>query len=610
MRGPGRGACDRTPGRRSTRAWSRRAVLSARRIPPGISVRLVRAALPLSRTWRFRHPDDPGRPYRPLLKHEIHACWHEHLLPLTCLLAGQELATLASRDRDGEIVSRILRRLGYDVARGSSTRGGSGGFRQLARFCAAGRGVILTGDGPRGPRRALKEGTARIAKLTEGTVTVVGVAASSGWRLPSWDRFLVPAPGATVFVSLEAVVADDAPGTGEIQAALRREVARCEQAAREARWSRPPRVVRSGNGEPGAGSLWPGRGTPVRRSLELRLRGQWRRPRAAFALRGLARIYGGVHEGRDRLYGLGLLRTHSVGIPVISVGGVTIGGSGKTPLAACIARTLREAGHRPAILARGYADELQLLAHEAPGATIRGHPDRLRSGRRAAAEGATVAIVDDGFQHRRLCRDLELLVLDRDALRRTNGARLPAGPFRELWGRAVVRADAIIVAGREAWTDELSRFDGELRARIGRLAPGVPVATGAFGHGPPEAVNAGARGWSGSPAPRVALTGIMKPNLFFAQAGAACASVRERFALRDHGIPSRQERAAVLQAAGRGGVLTTRKDISRLRPLFDEGLPIWVLPETLTWKAGWDDVKSLILDAASGRKHRDARAEG
>lgn len=561
-------------------------MLSARRIPLGLAVRLVRAALPVSRTWRFRHPGDPGRPYRPRLTHEIHACWHEHLLPLTCLLAGQELATLASRDRDGEIVSRVLRRLGYDVARGSSTRGGSAGFRQLARSFASGRGVILTGDGPRGPRRSLKEGTARIAALTESSVTVVGVAATSGLRLPSWDRFVIPAPGATVFVSLAPVGEGDAPDTGDIQAALQREVVRCEQAARETR-----RI-------------------PVRRSLELHLRNQWRRPRPALPLRGLARIYGGLHDGRHRLYDLGILATHSAGIPVVSVGGVTAGGSGKTPLAARIARTLREAGHRPAILARGYVDELELLAHEAPGASIRGHPDRLRSGRRAAAEGATVAIIDDGFQHRRLFRDRDLLVLDRDALRRTNRERLPAGPFRERWERAVVRADAILITGREPWTAELSRFDAELRVRCGNLAPGVPVATGVFGHGPLEAASAGARGWLGSPAPRLALTGIMKPNLFFAQAGAACASVRERLALSDHGTPSPRERTAAIRAAGRGGVLTTRKDLSRLRPFFDPGLPIWVLPETLTWKAGWEDVRRLILDAASGRQDRDPAAGG
>ena len=573
-----------------------------------MAVRLVRAALPISRTWRFRHPDDPHRPYRPLLKHGVHACWHEHLLPLTCLFAGQNLATLASHDRDGEIISRLLRRLGYDVARGSSTRGGSAGFRQLTRAFAAGRGVILTGDGPRGPRRSLKEGTARMAALTDSPVTVVGVAASSGSRLRSWDRFLIPAPGSTVFVSPAPVAPCAAPGTGDIHAALQREVARCEQAAREARWSDPPGIERQKRASPGERRLRLAPVTRVPRPLEIRLRDQWRRPRAGLPARAIARAYGGLHDGRHRLYDLGLLGTHSAGIPIISVGGVTAGGSGKTPLSAFIARTLQEVGHRPAILARGYADELELLADEAPGASIRGHRDRLRSGRRAAAEGATVAILDDGFQHRRLLRDLDLLILDRDALRRTNRARLPAGPFREDWERAVARADAILSTGRERWTTDVFRFDSELRDRLEQLAPGVPVATAVFGHGPPEAASAGARGWSGPPAPRLALTGIMKPNLFFAQAGAECASVREQLALSDHGIPTPRERAVATEAAGRGGVLTTRKDLPRLRPLFDPALPIWILPETLEWKAGWEDVRLLIVERASKPTTRDAEA--
>lgn len=576
-------------------------MLSARRIPVGLAVRLVRAALPISRTWRFRHADDPGRPYRPLLRHEVHACWHEHLLPLACLFAGQELATLASRDRDGEIVARVLQGLGYAVARGSSTRGGSSGFRQLARSFESGRGVILTGDGPRGPRRSLKEGTARIAQLTDSPVTVVGVAASSAMRLRSWDRFLIPAAGSTVFVSLGQVGVGNAADTEQIEAALGRHVARCGQVAREARRARPPRVVRRGRGSPRDRPSRPPRGTAVRRSLESGLRREWRRPRAAWPLRAIAQAYGALHEGRDGLYDLGVLTTHSAGIPVISVGGVTAGGSGKTPLAARIVRTLQEAGHRPAILAHAYDDELGLLGQEAPKASIWGHSDRVRTGRRAAAQGASVAILDDGFQHRRLFRDLDIVLLDRDALRRTNGALLPAGPFRERWERAVGRADAIISTGREEWTADIARFDADLRTRLEALAPAVPVATAAFGYGPIEAASEGARGWSGPPAPGIALTGIMKPNLFFAQARAACPSVRERLALGDHGLPSVRERTAAVEAAGRGGVLTTRKDLLRLRPLFDPGLPIWVLSETLTWKAGWEDVRRLILNAASSR---------
>ena len=568
--------------------------MNARRIPPGAAVGLLRAALPISRTWRFRHPGDPARPYRPVLAHEVHACWHEHLLPLACLFAGQHLATLASRDHDGEIVARLLRRMGYDVARGSSTRGGRTGFRQLARAFEAGCGVILTGDGPRGPRRSLKEGTARLAGHAGSGVTVVGVAASAGWHLSSWDRFVIPAPGATVFVSLAPADSRGRTETANIEAALQREVARCEQAAREARGAGLPGIVRRG---PHSGS-GPGGGA-ARRAVEGRIRTLWRRPRPALALRPAARAFGFAHDARHRLYDRRLLATRDADIPVISVGGVTVGGSGKTPFSALIARLLGEAGHTAAILTRGHADELALLADLAPDAQLWGHPDRARSARRAAARGATAAVLDDGFQHRRLARDLDILLLDRDALRRTNGARLPAGPFRERWEWAATRADATIRTGREPWTPEVARFDEELRARLGHLAPGAPAASLAFEAGPVEPANEMAHAWTGAPAPRVALTGIMKPNLFFAQARTRCSSLRREVAVVDHGVPAARDLPSLAAAAGRGGILTTRKDLVRLRPLFDPRLPIWVLGETIIWKGGWEDVRRLILDVAS-----------
>ncbi|WP_419948653.1 tetraacyldisaccharide 4'-kinase [Candidatus Palauibacter sp.] len=579
--------------------------MNARRIPVGAAVGLLRTVLPVCRTWRFRHPDDPGRPYRPVLAHEIHACWHEHLLPLAWLFAGQNVATLASRDRDGEIISRLLRRMGYDVARGSSTRGGQTGFRQLARSLEGGLGVILTGDGPRGPRRSLKEGTARLADHGRSAASVVGVAASAGWRLSSWDRFLIPAPGATVFVSLASAGPVARVNRAQIEAALDREVARCEQAAREMRWARPPRIVRpglvDGRTDPVRGARGSRRAGTAASALENRIRAAWRRARPNPALGAAARVFGFAHDARHRLYDLRLLAVRGAGIPVISVGGVTAGGSGKTPLSALIARTLGEAGHRPAILAGGYADELALLADETEGTSIWGHPDRVRTARRARAEGATVAILDDGFQHRRLRRDLDVLLLDRDALRRTNGARLPAGPFRERWEWAVSRADAIISTGREPWTADVARFDRDLRDRLDALAPGVPTASAAFGTGPPRPANESAHDWDGSPAPGLALTGIMKPNLFFARACARCPSVREKRALGDHGVPGPGERATLVRAAGPGGILTTRKDLHRLRPFLGAGPPIWVLPETIIWKAGWEEVRGVILQVASSR---------
>ena len=535
-------------------------------------------------------------PFRPRLgRNELYACWHEHLLPLAWLFAGQGGVTLASRDRDGEVVARVLAGLGYRAARGSSGRGGDRGFRELARALAGGGGVILTGDGPRGPRRSLKAGAARLAARAGSRASVIGVASSAGWRLPSWDRFLIPAPGATVFVSL-ANAGSPQPRSGraaatslhdQLQSALARETGRCEQLARQQR--------RSG-------------AAAASRAIERRIRAQWRRARPSAPLRSMARAYGLAHDGRHRLYDYGALPAHKAGLPVISVGGATAGGSGKTPLAAHIAQLLADEGHMPAIITPGYADELDMLARQVPQALVLGHANRLRLARRAARAGRTVVVLDDGFQHRRLHRDLDLLLLDRDALRRTNGARLPAGPFRERWAWAAGRADAIIFTGREPWSEEVASFDGELRKHLGRLGVSVPVATLHFEAGSPEPGNGPARAWHGPPAPGLAVTGIMKPNLFYSRARQLCPSLRSVLALPDHGAPTAAECAELTERAGRGGALVTHKDLSRLEPLIEanskqspagEPLPVWVLPERIRWREGRAQVRELILAAAA-----------
>ncbi|MDX1579539.1 MAG: tetraacyldisaccharide 4'-kinase, partial [Gemmatimonadota bacterium] len=242
-------------------------------------------------------------------------------------------------------------------------------------------------------------------------------------------------------------------------------------------------------------------------------------------------------------------------------------------------------GHRVAILTRGYRDELILHKRRRPAAAVWGHPDRTRIARRAAAEGATVALLDDGFQHRRLHRDLDIVALDRDALRRTNRRALPAGPFRETWSSALERADAVVLTGREPWNDDVRGFDDRLREEIARAFPQLAVASLSLDASGPRPANARARARRGPVAPSVALTGIMKPNLFFDQARARCPTVTSRVALPDHGMPTRAERSAVIAAAGKGGVLITEKDLPRLAAVFDE-VPLWVLSERLVWHRG------------------------
>lgn len=193
-------------------------------------------------TWRFR-PADGGDATVPLvdgrLRPAVYALWHEHLLPLAVLHSGFGAAALASRHRDGEILARVLGSLGYRPVRGSSSRGGAAGLREMIREGRRGRPLAFTPDGPRGPARRPKPGAVLAAAATRLPIVPVAAAASRGWRLGSWDRFLVPAPFATVFVSHGAPLAVPAPGEAldvsawceRLGRALERETRRCEARA-------------------------------------------------------------------------------------------------------------------------------------------------------------------------------------------------------------------------------------------------------------------------------------------------------------------------------------------------------------------------------------------
>lgn len=228
------------------------------RIPPGAGALAAGAvARVLSLTWRWRlalpEGDDAGgggwrrvRPPVPL-EPRIYALWHEHLLPLAVLHRGQGAVALVSRHRDGEILARVLGGLGYGAARGSSTRGGGSGLREMIRAGRSGRTLAFTPDGPRGPARTCKPGVVRAARATGLPVVPAAAAASTGRRLRSWDGFLVPAPAATVYVAHgPPVVVDGRPQAGpggragpgpepwcrRLERAVEEQRRRCEAAAR------------------------------------------------------------------------------------------------------------------------------------------------------------------------------------------------------------------------------------------------------------------------------------------------------------------------------------------------------------------------------------------
>ena len=134
---------------------------------------------------------EAGRPW-------VFIIWHGTMLSPIWRHRGEGVIALVSEHRDGEYITRVLDRLGYGTARGSSTRGGTKGLRGLLRAARSGRTLAVTPDGPRGPAERMKPGALVAAQRGGMPLVPVGVGISRAWRLNSWDRFAIPKPFARI----------------------------------------------------------------------------------------------------------------------------------------------------------------------------------------------------------------------------------------------------------------------------------------------------------------------------------------------------------------------------------------------------------------------------
>lgn len=163
-----------------------------------------------SSAWRIRAAGTPL----------IFSLWHGHLLPLTYRYRRMKATALISEHRDGEYIARVVRGVGLHTARGSSTRGGSRGFRALVEAAKRGSDLAITPDGPRGPAQEAKEGVVAIAQATGGAIVPIAAACTRCWKIESWDTFLIPKPLSLVHavVGEPLLVANDADARAALTA--------------------------------------------------------------------------------------------------------------------------------------------------------------------------------------------------------------------------------------------------------------------------------------------------------------------------------------------------------------------------------------------------------
>jgi tetraacyldisaccharide 4'-kinase len=311
-------------------------------------------------------------------------------------------------------------------------------------------------------------------------------------------------------------------------------------------------------------------------SFAQRLVADWYTPRLTLLsalLAPLSLLFRAASALRRGLYRVGVLRVHALGVPVIVVGNINVGGSGKTPLALCIARELGSRGWRPGLVSRGYGgtggaprrvradsspdevgDEPVLLARS--GLPVWVGRDRAAAGRALIAENSdcNVLIADDGLQHYALKRDVEIAAVDG---RRGfgNGMALPAGPLREPISR-LDEVDAVVRLG-----DKPGRLSGREFEMV--------LVGNRFVRVNNSAIAVGADTFAGEDLHAVA--GIGNPERFFAYLRtlgiAATAHVfpdHHRYTPRDIALP------------GATAILMTEKDAVKCAAFADDRC--WALP--------------------------------
>lgn len=302
---------------------------------------------------------------------------------------------------------------------------------------------------------------------------------------------------------------------------------------------------------------------------------------------------------RNAMYDRGVRRSQPLGAPTLSVGNLTVGGTGKTPVSAWLAQEVLRRGHRPAILLRGYgADEPEVHRRLTPGALVVPDADRIRGAARARAEGAQIFVLDDGFQHRRVLRDLDLVLVaaEQGVPRRL----LPAGPLREP-AEGIARASALVVTRKSATLAEAAA----VATAWSHFTRGIPIIICAL---PLDALHSMAP--AGDPVPLetlvgqriLAVAGVGDPTAFADQLRAAGAEVTLA-AYPDHApFTDAEVRALSERADGFDRVVCTLKDAVKVGARWPRSAPrLWYLSQRVVIERGGEALASLLDRAIAAR---------
>jgi tetraacyldisaccharide 4'-kinase len=300
---------------------------------------------------------------------------------------------------------------------------------------------------------------------------------------------------------------------------------------------------------------------------------------------------------RNALYDLRVLPVRAPRLPALSVGNLTVGGTGKTPVSSWLATRLESRGARPAIVLRGYGDDEPLVhARLTPSIPIIVNANRLEAIERAAVASADVAVLDDAFQHRRVARTADVVLVSADVPNDPE-RMLPTGPFRE--PSTSLRRASLVIVTRKAAPLERARA---LVTHVNLVAPGVSTAivhlalqAVHFEGSPPAALT------SISGRRVLAIAGVGNGAAFGEQLSQAGAIVRSRVYPDHHPFTAADTQSLARDLAADEIALCTLKDAVKLLPLWPREAPaIGYVSQAVTVEEreeAIDAILDLVIDA-------------